>query len=61
MNVADNSIKCHILVNVFFFGGGGGVGCLTSNKLIDFGADPDHDSDTEIFNGMFETPGYVQF
>jgi len=44
-----------------FFWGWGEVGCLTSNKLIDFGADPDHDSDTEIFNGMFETPGYVQF
>jgi len=34
------------------------AGCLTSNKSFEFGADPDHDPDPEIFNGIFATAGW---
>jgi len=37
-----------------------GVGCLTSNKPFDFGADPEHGRDPGIFNGIFTTTGYSQ-
>jgi len=29
------------------------VGYVTSNRRLDFGADPDHDADTGIFRGIF--------
>ena len=33
-----------------------GVGCLASNKPIDFGADPDCNPDPGFLNGIFTTP-----
>ena len=28
------------------------VGCVSSNNLLDFGGNPDHDADTGIFKGI---------
>ena len=37
-----------------------GVGRLTSNKPLDFGADPDHDPDPGIFSGIFSNAELLQ-
>jgi len=41
----DNSESCRRILMKF----SRGVGCLTGNKPFDFGADPCHDPDPEIF------------
>ena len=46
-NFAQNSkSRRRMLINLT-------CGCLSNNKAFDFGADPDHDPDPGIFNGIF--------
>ena len=48
-NFADNSKSCHRIFVKFFVA----VWCLTHSKPLSFAIDPDHNTEPEIFNGIF--------
>lgn len=39
----------------------GGIGCVNRNNWLDFGDEPDHESDTAIFKGIFTSAACEQW